>query len=189
MEDARSFARDVLTGERVRLRGLRDGDLPSLVGWYNDPAFDITDTGFVMPKSEAARRNQMADWTANQRDDVGFVIETLDDPPVVIGQLGLWGARPKDRCGTLGIGIGLEHTGRGYGTDAVRVLVGYGFREFGLHRIQLTLAAFNVAGLRAYAKVGFVEEGRRRSAVFHDGHWYDEILMSILHDEWADSRS
>ena len=115
--------------------------------------------------------------------------ETLDDPPVLIGNIHLWGARPKDRCATLGIALGREYIGRGYGTDAMRVIVSYGFREMGLHRIQLGVAPFNPAGIRAYEKAGFVEEGRHRESVLHDGRWYDEVLMSILDHEWAARRS
>lgn len=67
----------------------------------------------------------------------------------------------------------------------MRVIVGYGFREMGLHRIQLGVAPFNPAGIRAHEKAGFVEEGRLRESVLHDGHWYDEVLMAILDHEWA----
>ena len=117
----------------------------------------------------------------NGKVDLGFAIETLDDPPVLVGNIGMWGTRPwATRCATLGIALGREYIGRGYGTDAMRVIVSYGFREMGLHRIQLGVAPFNPAGIRAYEKAGFVEEGRLRESVLHDGRWYDEVLMSIL---------
>ena len=108
---------------------------------------------------------------------------------MLAGHIGLWGATPKDRCATLGIALGREHIGRGYGTDAMRVIVNYAFRELGLHRLQLDVAPFNPAGIRAYQKAEFVEEGGRRESVLHDGHWYDEVLMSILDHEWAARRS
>ncbi len=104
---------------------------------------------------------------------------------ILVGHIELSGARPKDRCATIGIALGREHIGRGYGTDAMRVIVDYAFREMGLHRIQLTVAPFNPAGIRAYGKAGFVEEGRHREAVWHDGRWYDEVMMSVLDHEWA----
>jgi RimJ/RimL family protein N-acetyltransferase len=97
--------------------------------------------------------------------------------------------RPKDRCATLGIALGREHISRGYGSDAMRTIVDYGFRELGLHRIQLIVAPFNPAGIRAYEKAGFVEEGRHRESVLHDGRWYDEVLMSVLDREWEARRS
>jgi RimJ/RimL family protein N-acetyltransferase len=136
-----------------------------------------------------AAKERIAKWNVNDKDDLGFAIETLDDAPVLVGNIGLWGARPKDRYATLGIALGRDYIGRGYGTDAVRVIVGYGFREMGLHRIQLVVTPFNPAGIRAYQRAGFVEEGRHRESVLHDGHWYDEVLMSILDHEWAAHQS
>jgi RimJ/RimL family protein N-acetyltransferase len=138
----------------------------------------------VLPPSEATARAEIGEWHANKTTDTGFSIETLADEPKLVGSIGLFGAGVKDRCGTLGIFLGREFVGRGYGTDAVRVIVSYGFREIGLHRIQLNVYAFNIRAVSAYRSAGFVEEGRRRKAVLHDGEWYDEVLMSILDDEW-----
>jgi RimJ/RimL family protein N-acetyltransferase len=183
-DGARRYGRELLTGGRVRLRGLREDDLTPLAAWYADPAFAATNSTWVAPQSEAAAKARFADWSANQHDEIGFVVETLDEPPVLIGHVGIWGARPKDRCATLGIGLGLDYVGRGYGTDALRVMVDYGFREIGLHRIQLEVLAFNTVAIRAYTKAGFVEEGRRRAAVFHDGEWHDEVLMAVIETEW-----
>jgi RimJ/RimL family protein N-acetyltransferase len=183
------YGDSILLGERVRLRGVRDDDLSTLAKWEMDAGRMTTQSSWVAPPSEAAAKERIAGWSANQKDDLGFAIETLEDPPVLVGHIGLWGARPKDRCATLGIGLGREYIGHGYGTDAMRIIVGYGFREMGLHRIELSVAPFNAAGVRAYEKAGFTEEGRRRALVLHDGRWYDEVLMSILDHEWAARRS
>jgi RimJ/RimL family protein N-acetyltransferase len=189
LSGAFGYGDSLLVGERVRLRGMRDDDLPTLARWAMDPGRMTTQSNWVVPPSEAAARERLAKWTANEKDDIGFAIETLGDTPVLVGNLGLWGARLKDRCATLGIGLGREYIGRGYGTDAVRIIVGYGFREMGLHRIELVVAPFNPAGIRVYEKAGFVEEGRRREVVLHDGRWYDEVLMAILDHEWAARRA
>ena len=66
---------------------------------------------------------------------------------------------------------------------------GCGCAACGLHRIQLGVTSFNSAGIRAYQKAGFTEEGRQRESVLHDGRWYDSVLMSILDHEWAPRRS
>jgi RimJ/RimL family protein N-acetyltransferase len=189
VESAFAYGDSVLVGERVRLRGLREDDLPTLARWEMDPGRMATLSSWVAPPSEAAAKERTAKWCANDKDDLGFAIETLDDPPGLVGNIHLFGARPKDRCATIGIALGREHIGRGYGTDAMRVIVDYGFREMGLHRIQLGVAPFNPAGIRAYEKAGFVEEGRYRESVWHDGRWYDEVMMSILDHEWAARRS
>ena len=183
------YGDSILVGERVRLRGVRDDDLPTLAKWEMDPGRLTTLSNRLTPPSEAAARERIAKWSTNQQADLGLAIETLDDPPVLVGNIGLFDVRTKDRGATLGIALGREYIGRGYGTDAVRVIVAYGFREIGLHRIALSVAPYNPAGIRAYEKAGFVEEGRYRESVLHDGHWYDEVLMSILDREWAARRS
>jgi RimJ/RimL family protein N-acetyltransferase len=188
VDSAFAYGDSILTGKLVRLRGLRDDDLSTLARWEMDPGRMATLSNWVAPPSEAAARERIAKWCANEKDDLGFAIETVDDPAILVGNVGLSGARAKDRCGTVGIALGREHIGRGYGTDAMRVLVDYGFREMGLHRIQLSVAPFNPAGIRAYEKAGFIEEGRWREAVWHDGSWYDEVMMSILAHEWAAQR-
>lgn len=188
VDSAFRYGDSILVGDLVRLRAIRDDDLPTLAKWEMDAGRMATLSSRVAPPSEAAAKERIAKLCANEKSDLGFAIETLDDPPVLVGNISLWGAHPKDRCATIGVALGREHIGRGYGTDAMRVFVDYGFREMGLHRIQLGVVPFNPAGIRAYEKVGFVVEGRHRQAVWHDGRWYDEVLMSILHHEWAAGR-
>jgi RimJ/RimL family protein N-acetyltransferase len=183
------YGESVLTGEKVRLRGVLDDDLPTLARWEMDAGRMTTLTNRVAPSSEAAAKERIAKWCANDNGELGFAIETLDGARELVGNLGLFGMNAKDRCATIGIALGREYLGRGYGSDAMRVIVDYGFRELGLHRLQLSVAPFNPAGIRAYEKAGFVEEGRRRETVMHDGRWYDEVLMSVLDHEWAARRS
>ncbi|HWG15963.1 MAG TPA: GNAT family protein [Streptosporangiaceae bacterium] len=183
------YGESVLTGEKVRLRGVLDDDLPTLARWEMDAGRMTTLTNRVAPSSEAAAKERIAKWCANDNGELGFAIETLDGAGELVGNLGLFGMNAKDRCATIGIALGREYLGRGYGSDAMRVIVDYGFRELGLHRLQLSVAPFNPAGIRAYEKAGFVEEGRRRETVMHDGRWYDEVLMSVLDHEWAARRS
>jgi RimJ/RimL family protein N-acetyltransferase len=100
------------------------------------------------------------------------------------GHAALYGVSVKDRCATLAIVIGPGHQDRGYGTDAVRVLLRYGFAELGLHRVELGVTGYNLRAMAAYRKAGFVEEGRRRSAIFRSGAWHDDVRMAILRSEW-----
>ncbi|SDJ38720.1 Protein N-acetyltransferase, RimJ/RimL family [Frankineae bacterium MT45] len=186
-EAARNYGETVLVGERIRFRGTREEDLETLVVWQTNPRVLATLTDWVIPVSEAAAREKFAEWSANQGSDVGFSIETLTDGPTeieLVGHVGAFGISLQGRCATLGLLIGPEHAARGYGTDAIRLIISYLFREVGLHRVQATVAAFNAASLQACARAGLIEEGRRREAVFHDGNWYDEVMLSLLYDEW-----
>lgn len=178
-----SYASGLLVGERVRLRGTRDDDLPTLAHWLMDPEIRSTQSNIVLPLSEAAARELIAGWSKNEGPDVGFSIETLDSERLV-GHAGLFGGGVKDRRRMVGIYIGRPFLDQGFGTDAMRLIIDYGFRELGLHRIELTVMGFNARAIAAYRKAGFTEEGRAREAVFHDGHWYDEVSMAILAHEW-----
>ncbi|MBV9794096.1 MAG: GNAT family N-acetyltransferase [Actinobacteria bacterium] len=184
-----AYGDSLLTGDRVRLRALIEDDLPALARWEMDPGRQVTLTDRVAPPSEARARERFARMCANDGDAVGFSVVALDDPQPLVGSVSMFGISAKDRSATIGIALAREYMGRGYGTDAMRVIVAYGFRELGLHRIALTVAPFNAAGVRAYEKAGFTEEGRHREAVWHDGRWYDEVLMSVLEQEWAGRRA
>jgi RimJ/RimL family protein N-acetyltransferase len=184
-----AYGDSILVGDRIGLRGLLDDDLATLARWEMDPGRLTTLSDRVAPQSEAAARERIAQRCANDGDNLGFAVVKLDGAVELIGQISLAGLRPKSRCATLGIALGREFLGRGYGSDAMRVIVDYGFRELGLHRIQLGVVPFNPAGIRAYQKAGFTEEGRLRESVLHDGRWYDEILMAILDHEWAAQRA
>lgn len=182
MDEAVRYAGDVLRGDRVRLRQAREQDYAQLAEWSADPALGILQTGWVRPEPVTAAVERMRALCANDGNDVGFTVEELDGG-TLLGRVGLRHAG-KNKCAELSIVIGPPYWGNGYGSDASRVLVRYGFAEMGLHRIELEVFAFNTRAIATYAKLGFVEEGRRRQAIFHDGRWHDDVQMGLLADEW-----
>jgi len=74
--------------------------------------------------------------------------------------------------------------GRGYGAEAIRLILDYGFNTLNLHNIQLHLNGDNAQALACYKKVGFKEFGRRRESKFHSGRYVDQIYMDILDSEF-----
>jgi RimJ/RimL family protein N-acetyltransferase len=89
---------------------VRDDDLPTLAKGEMDSGRMATLPSWVAAPSEAAAKERIAKWSASEKDDLGFAIETLGDPPALAGNIGLWGVRPKDRCAALGIALGREHS-------------------------------------------------------------------------------
>jgi RimJ/RimL family protein N-acetyltransferase len=81
-----------------------------------------------------------------------------------------------------------EAWGHGYGSEATALMVDHAFDSLGLHRVALTVFAFNERAIRSYLKVGFVIEGTAREAIWRDGRWWDEIHMSVLEPEWRAAR-
>lgn len=85
--------------------------------------------------------------------------------------------------------IGSEHVGQGYGSDTVRLMTAYGFREMGLNRIELRVNASNDRARAVYTKAGYQVEGIRREVLFHDGWFHDEVVMAILASDCTDAAS
>lgn len=91
-----------------------------------------------------------------------------------------------NRTATLGIFIGdKEFRSKGYGTEAIRLILEYGFKYMNLYNIKLDLMEFNERALKCYEKCGFKEYGRRRKCKFVNGKYYDSISMDILADEFT----
>ncbi len=113
-----------------------------------------------------------------------FAIYTLaEDKP--IGSVSLWVSSWSHGEAWVGIIVGdREYWGKGYGTDAMRLAVQYGFIELNLRRISLGLHGYNERALKSYQKAGFTLEGRMRGEGLRDGVRYDSLWMGILRDEW-----
>lgn len=188
VDDATAYAHDLLAGDRVRLRPLSEADLPDLETWWAEPTLAVLQQDVVRPRPSGSVVDQFRLWSANDSyGSAGFCVTRRDDG-ALLGHVTLFGADVKNRAATLAIVLGPDHTGQGFGTEAVRVMVRYGFSEMGLHRIGLQTYGFNDRAIAVYGKVGFREEGRRREAVFHDGAFYDEVQMGLLEREWRASR-
>ena len=182
--DACHVGRGALHGEKVRFRELRTEDLPDLVRWWRNPEMALLQNYSVTPQPEDTVADMFRSWSTNTGPGgVGFSVVDADTD-VLIGHVTLYGASLPVRAATLAVLIGPDHVDRGYGTDAVRLLTNFGFREMGLHRIELRVFAYNERARAVYRKVGYVEEGTRRGVAFHDGEFHDEVIMAVLAEEW-----
>jgi RimJ/RimL family protein N-acetyltransferase len=178
-EDFRRI-RSPFEGKLVRLRAIEEDDLPRLSELFNDPEVLQSLEQVVFPEPLAGTR---AWWvqSRNSPSQEAFAIETLSGE--LVGACDLRGISRRSRTAVLGIWIGKPFWNRGYGTDAVRTLCRFGFRELNLQRIQLHVHETNTRAVRAYEKVGFKEEGRLRRAHFVDGRYVDVIVMGLLVEE------
>ncbi len=103
----------------------------------------------------------------------------------MIGTTGFHEIDWRNRHGEFGIVIGAkEFWNRGFGADAVRTLVGFGFGELNLERIMLRVYDDNLRAIRCYEKAGFTLEGRLRRDRYHNGRYSDTLLMGVLRSEW-----
>ena len=171
-------------GRLVRLRARSLDDVDKYWEWFNDP--EVTQyLGNAFPAISCERERQLIEEWLN--DPHAFAIETRGGQ--LIGNCHLFRVDMRQRVAELGIVIGdKSFWGQGYGTDALDLLLAYAFDHLGLHRVELQYVAFNRRAREAYDKCGFVEEGRRREAVFIRGEWVDSVMMSILDREWRARR-
>jgi RimJ/RimL family protein N-acetyltransferase len=103
-----------------------------------------------------------------------------------VGGTGLFDFDDRARSAELGITVGNKvYWDQGVGSEALRVLMNFGFNTLNLRRISLRVFEYNPRAIHVYQKLGFIEEGRLRQSVFHDGKYYDTILMSILKSEFS----
>jgi RimJ/RimL family protein N-acetyltransferase len=107
----------------------------------------------------------------------------------LIGEIRLDSVDPHDRRASMAIGIyDAASLGRGFGTEAIMLLLDHAFGVMQLHRIGVRVLAFNARAIRAYEKCGFAVEGREREAAFVNGRWHDDIIMGLLSHEFVASR-
>lgn len=103
----------------------------------------------------------------------------------MIGTCGYWNTDSTQRNSEVIMMIGERNNlGKGYGTDAMKLLLEFGFNIRNLHSIRLRVYSFNERGIRSYEKCGFKQIGYFREAGRIDGEYYDEILMDILEHEY-----
>jgi len=173
-----------LVGDRIYLRPIEPEDLPLIQKWINDPEIRILE-GEVLPKSMANEKQ----WLENIYKDksrVWFVV-ALKNNDKTIGDGGFLRIDYIWRAADLSIMIGKKgEWSKGYGTEAIRLLLKYGFEFLNFHRISLGVFDFNKRAIHAYEKAGFKKEGVLRDGYYCDNKYHDVIMMSILEDEFKE---
>jgi len=162
----------------VELAPLRPEDSPVLFEWINDRALVLHSAPY-RPVSREEHERWFA--TVRTRSDVRIFGIRLRADGRLIGSCQLNGIHPVHRSAELQIRIGeADARGRGFGTDATRLLLRFGFDELDLHRIYLQVFATNEPARRLYERVGFRSEGVLREAAWIADEWVDVVLMAIL---------
>lgn len=173
-----------LIGALVRLASI---DVPALAEqtarWRSDTEYArLLDNDPVMPITSAQSRKNNEDESVPDKNFVFMVRALADDRIVGFVSLDVnW----HDQDAWVGIGIG-DHAdrGKGYGTDAMKLVLCYAFAELALHRVSLGVWANNERAWRSYQKAGFKIEGGVRDSGLRDGRRWDDRYMGVLRSEW-----
>lgn len=174
-----------LIGERVYLSPVNADDAETYTKWMND--FEVTDyTGrssalLTLPAEQA--------WIKSAIEGKNYLFSIVkNEDDMLIGNIELQNVNHTDRSTTLGILIGeADERNKGYGTEAINLVLDFAFNYLNINSVNLTLLAVNERAKRCYEKVGFKEFGRQRKNKFVNGKYYDTIHMDILAEEFKGS--
>jgi len=163
---------------------MREKDAEVMAMWQEDSEYlRNVDTDVAFPQSlhEIANDGLIKGRKSNS---VSFMVRTVQDDRL-IGFVAIHGIEWNNRTGLLAIGIGgVNDRGKGYGREAIHLILKYAFYELNLHRVGLDVISYNKVAIELYKKMGFQIEGCMREAVQRDGKYFDRIIMGILRDEW-----
>lgn len=166
-----------LEGERLYLSPINPDDIEIYAKWLNDAnitQFLTIHNSYVALGSE----KEFVDNAQKEEFVFGIINKETD---TLMGNIGL--TKFDYKCGTAELGIFIgeeENLGKGYGSEAIKLLIKFAFEELRLHNIMLMVYDFNERAQKAYKKCGFKEFGRRHEARFFNGKYHDILYMEII---------
>lgn len=178
----------MIPGKRIRLRCIDRDDLPVFVRWFNDPEVRQF-LSILLPLSQTQEERWFENMLQQPPETHPLMIEVnIAESWQAIGNTGFVQINWYNRDTEIGIVIGEKSFwNRGYGSEAMRLMLKHAFNTLNLNRVYLRVYETNLRGIRAYEKAGFIQEGRMRQALYREGKYFDILLMSILRSEWQES--
>lgn len=171
-------------GEKVCLRAYREDDIPIATKFVNDGELKkLLAPGIPFPMTLWEEEEWVKLQKGNKNGEYNFAIEDIETNNY-IGGCGINEVNWTSRIATIGIMVGdKNYWNKGYGTDAMKVLMKFIFDNMNIRKIKLNVFSFNTRAQRCYEKCGFKVEGVLKDEVFKDGKYYDEIIMSVFRSE------
>jgi RimJ/RimL family protein N-acetyltransferase len=177
----------MLEGEKVRLKRLDKDDLSFYLEFRNNPAYygQYVDFQRQISETDFMKRLENPSPLLATLQLVEFVIEKKDGT-----KIGLISHYVIPGYGWMEIGpaIGPTEVGKGYGTEAMQIMVDYLFLTTDIIRITELTDVRNVAAQKCYERVGFKKEGTIRKARYYRGEWADHYIYGILREEWKEPK-
>jgi RimJ/RimL family protein N-acetyltransferase len=172
-----------LVGPRLYFRPLEREDAPRLAAYLNDPG--VRRALLWHRPLSVAQEQSFLEALGKDEHQVVLGIARHEDSEL-IGTTGLHGLDFRSRRAEFGLVIGeRSFWGQGYGTEATRMMLDYGFGTLNLNRVWLQVFGHHTAAVRVYEKAGFRREGVQREHHFAEGRYVDTVMMGILRSEWT----
>lgn len=173
-----------MSGERCYLSPIELDDAPKYAAWLNDP--EVTE-GLVMATAVISLSNEREILARLAQEHAYAVVDKASDE--LIGNVGLLNVNHLHRTAEIGIFIGDKRFwGKGYGREAMGLLIDYAYAKLNLNNIMLRVYAFNERAVRCYEALGFKKVGELREALTVNRKSYDVILMDLLPEDFYRAR-
>ncbi|QBD80916.1 N-acetyltransferase [Ktedonosporobacter rubrisoli] len=184
-QDTSNMQNPFLVSERTYLRPLEPAQDSHLYAtWHNDE--EVRRYFSIYPGSEVRNKERLESLYKDSRHIIFGVALTSDNS--LIGLVGLRDINYMNQSAELYVIVGERSLwGKGYGTEAARLMSRYGFMELNLNRIQAQTMEENIGGWRAAEKAGFKYEGVMRQVIPRFGKFHDERVYSLLRQEYLES--
>ena len=177
----------LFASDRIYLTFITDGDLPQFAAWFSDFGLQrLLNPRMSFPQHADEFLNPDGWYQSALKDEKSrrFAVRTRTDD-LFIGTSAILNLNMFTHCAEIGITIAHpDYRGKGYGREIMLLTMRYGFEQFNLNRIQLRVMDYNTRAIRLYEKLGFVHEAREREVFFHDGKYFDQLIMGMLRTEW-----
>jgi len=176
--------KEPIVGRKVILRAQRDEDAAFYAKWFND-AEVMFQCGFTEPTTV---EKELASIRRVETDRDWYAVTDLDGN--LVGETGLLRMWPVWGCTDMTIIIpNPDDQGKGYGGDAVRLMLDRAFVHYDMNRVAIGVVGLNTRALTFYERMGFKQEGIQEQGYFYNGVYSDFIMMRVLKSEWAQRRN
>ena len=170
----------MLEGKNVNLRLEEKEDMKLVSEWLNNPDY----WGEYLPLKQQSRTEVEKEYDSQLQDSKWFIVEKRDGSK--IGSIGYFLA--TGNLVEIGYSLIPNERGKGYCTEAAKILVDYLFLSKSIVRVQSHTDVRNLPSQKVLEKTGFKKEGIVRKSLFARGEWRDMILYSILREEWKEPK-
>ena len=175
----------MFTSDRIHLRKVKENDADTYHKWRNNHNV-MESTSLELDDYTLEDTQQFIQMIVNSDASKSYIIQHIENEEP-IGIVSLINVDFKNRNAECIIDIGNEdYWGKGYGTEAMKLLLQYCFLELNLHKVYLKVISFNERALHLYERLGFKKEGEQKEQLFRNGKWHGIILMSLFQKSYID---
>jgi [ribosomal protein S5]-alanine N-acetyltransferase len=171
----------VLTSDRLVLRRLQAQDVDAIFKLRSNPnVMRYVNRPLTQTKAEAIEWYEKVDRALENNEGIMWCMSLKENVTKKIGNIGLWRIEKENYRAELGYMTDPEYQGRNLTTEAIRIVIDYGFKKLKLHSIEARIDSQNLASAAVLKKTGFVLEAALKENVFYNGRFADTAIYSII---------